>query len=125
MLKTDGDPRDGKILLGSLQRSTTGQDVNIIRLEGDRKVVSLVHTEAQEFAPSLSPNGKWLAYESDESGRAEVYVTTFPGAELVHAGVVRVVSRGRPCGGRARLSLCGRLDQVPMAYSLRTAPPGN
>jgi len=34
-----------------------------------------------ERAPTLSPDGKWLAYQSDESGRDEIYIRPFPGAE--------------------------------------------
>ncbi len=48
-------------------------------LFGDRKAFPLV--QGSQFvtgAPALSPDGKWLAYESDESGRAEIYVVPFP-----------------------------------------------
>jgi dipeptidyl aminopeptidase/acylaminoacyl peptidase len=40
----------------------------------------LLQTKFQESSPMISPNGKWLAYVSDESGRAEVYVQAFPAA---------------------------------------------
>jgi hypothetical protein len=39
--------------------------------------VSIVGTPAAEIEPQLSPNGRWLAYTSDESGRMEVYVRPF------------------------------------------------
>lgn len=38
----------------------------------------LIAGEHNEFNGDVSPNGRWLAYESDESGRNEVYLTTFP-----------------------------------------------
>ena len=38
-------------------------------------------TPANEDWPVFSPDGQWIAYESDESGQREVYVTTYPGAE--------------------------------------------
>ena len=41
----------------------------------------LVHTMATEFAGTLSPDGRWLAYYSTESGRQEVYVRPFPGID--------------------------------------------
>ena len=41
--------------------------------------VPLVVTDASERSPRLSPNGRWLAYVSDESGRDEIYVQAFPG----------------------------------------------
>jgi Tol biopolymer transport system component len=40
----------------------------------------LVATPFDEFTPRLSPDGRWLAYSSDESGRREVYVRPFPNA---------------------------------------------
>ncbi|HKV76236.1 MAG TPA: protein kinase [Gemmatimonadales bacterium] len=47
---------------------------------GDTTLVPLVTSQAAEMVPSLSPDGKWLAYASDESGTAEVYVRPFPNA---------------------------------------------
>ena len=45
---------------------------------GDTTVVPLVASPARELSPALSPDGKWLAYASDESGTFEVYVRPFP-----------------------------------------------
>ena len=45
---------------------------------GDTTRRVVVATKADEFNPALSPDGKWLAFTSDESGRNEVYVTRFP-----------------------------------------------
>ena len=39
----------------------------------------LIQTSANELMPQFSPDGRWLAYVSDESGQSEVYVTPFPG----------------------------------------------
>jgi serine/threonine protein kinase/Tol biopolymer transport system component len=44
----------------------------------DRKAFPYVNDQFNEFAAKLSPNGQWLAYGSDETGRYEVYVQTFP-----------------------------------------------
>ncbi len=46
---------------------------------GNRKPFPVVQSQFQDFQPSLSPDGKWLAYLSTESGRPEVYVQPFPG----------------------------------------------
>jgi serine/threonine-protein kinase len=46
---------------------------------GDATLVPLVATAANEYAPRFSPDGHWLAYTSDESGRPEVYVRPYPG----------------------------------------------
>jgi Tol biopolymer transport system component len=45
---------------------------------GDTSLVPLVTSPAREVTPALSPDGKWLAYSSDESGTFEVYVRPFP-----------------------------------------------
>jgi Tol biopolymer transport system component len=72
--------RGGRALLISPQRLETGQDVEVLHLDGDRKPVPLVHGPSAESAGRCSPNGRWVAYQSDESGRPEVYVTSYPGA---------------------------------------------
>ncbi len=46
---------------------------------GDRKTRALIHTAANEMTPEFSPDGRWLAYVSNESGRNEVYVQPYPG----------------------------------------------
>jgi len=45
---------------------------------GETKPFPVLQTEASETAATLSPDGRWLAYASDESGRNEVYVQSFP-----------------------------------------------
>ena len=50
-------------------------------LDSARQPVPLLQSPANEVAPALSPDGRWLAYVSNESGRAEVYVRSFPGME--------------------------------------------
>ncbi len=54
-------------------------DVYTLPLDGDRKVRPFVNTDAVEFGPEFSPDGKWIAYVSDESGVDEVYVAPYPG----------------------------------------------
>jgi Tol biopolymer transport system component len=44
----------------------------------DHKSIPLVQTPFNEADGAVSPDGRWLAYESNETGRWEVYVTTFP-----------------------------------------------
>ena len=45
------------------------------------EVRELMHSPASEGEPTLSPDGHWLAYTSDESGQPEIYVRRFPGLE--------------------------------------------
>jgi serine/threonine protein kinase/Tol biopolymer transport system component len=55
-------------------------DIYARRLSGDTATVTLVATPYEETSPMVSPNGRWLAYTSNETGRKEVYVRPFPNA---------------------------------------------
>ena len=54
-------------------------DIWVLRPEGDRTPQVFLSTPANERNPRFSPDGRWLAYESEESGRAQIYVRPFPG----------------------------------------------
>jgi Tol biopolymer transport system component len=56
-----------------------GANVVLRRLGSDSAIVPFVATEANEIAPRFSPDGRWIAYASDEPGRYEVYAKPFPG----------------------------------------------
>jgi Tol biopolymer transport system component len=57
---------------------TTGYDIWVLRM-GDRKAQPFLRTPFNESVPRFSPDGHWLAYVSDESGRWEIYVQPYPG----------------------------------------------
>jgi Tol biopolymer transport system component/tRNA A-37 threonylcarbamoyl transferase component Bud32 len=70
--------RDGRFLLyRTTPIATTRGDLWVLPLDGQRKPVLLLGTEANEGFGSFSPDGHWVAYISDESGRSEVYVRPF------------------------------------------------
>ncbi|MDZ4257445.1 MAG: protein kinase, partial [Gemmatimonadales bacterium] len=54
------------------------RDILAVQLDDKRTVVPIATGPASEQMPRLSPDGKWLAYQSDESGRFEIYVRPFP-----------------------------------------------
>jgi serine/threonine-protein kinase len=56
------------------------RDIWLQSRDSGSPLVPLVQTPANEVSPALSPDGRWLAYTSNESGRPEVYVRPFPGA---------------------------------------------
>ncbi len=60
-------------------KANTKQDIWILPLFGERKPYALVQTSFAEFGAQFSPDGRWLAYVSDESGTTQVYVAPFPG----------------------------------------------
>jgi Tol biopolymer transport system component len=70
---------NGRYIFFMVQNNATRQDVYYIDLNGDKKLTPFIQSPANEAGAVLSPNGKWLAYQSDESGRYEVYVIAFPG----------------------------------------------
>ena len=72
---------DGQTMLFSYvagDDSAVSLDVGVLQLEGNSDWEPLLQTTARETAPSISPNGNWLAYISDQTGRYEVYVERFP-----------------------------------------------
>jgi eukaryotic-like serine/threonine-protein kinase len=70
------------VLRTDLALGATRGDIYVLPLRGagNRKAMPLVQTAAQEEMPSVSPDSHWLAYQSDENGRPEIYVRPFPGA---------------------------------------------
>ena len=59
----------------------TKLDLWVLPMVGERTPQPFLRTAHNEDWPQFSPDGQWVAYVSDESGRNEVYVTAFPGAE--------------------------------------------
>ena len=56
----------------------TGPDIWLLAIDGNSEPVEFARTPAIETMPCISPNGRWLAYTSSESGRMEVIVQAFP-----------------------------------------------
>ena len=78
---------DGNTLVFQSLSSTEAEvrsDLWIMTLEGDRNPRPLMATAALEAGAALSPDGRWLAYKSNESGRYEIYVQPFPGGGERH-----------------------------------------
>jgi Tol biopolymer transport system component len=70
---------DGKYLF--FQRNAavhTGRDLWLLPIEGERTPRPLLQANADESDAQVSPDGRWIAYTSDESGRQEVYISPFP-----------------------------------------------
>ena len=69
---------DGRFLVFSQNDEATGWDLWLLPLQGDRKPVPYLRTPFNEISATLSPDGRWLAYDSDETGTSEIYVQSFP-----------------------------------------------
>jgi serine/threonine protein kinase len=73
--------RDGRFLLYTVENPETKRDIWVLPLQGDRKPIPFLRTEFNESSGQFAPDGHWVAYTSDESGREEIYVREFsPGS---------------------------------------------
>jgi dipeptidyl aminopeptidase/acylaminoacyl peptidase len=61
-----------------VQSRAQGWDLWLLPLDGDRQPVPYLQTPANEMLGQFSPDGRWMAYASDESGRRQVYVQAIP-----------------------------------------------
>jgi serine/threonine-protein kinase len=57
----------------------SGSDIYVLPVDRDRKPFAVIRTKFSEGSPKFAPDGRWLAYSSNESGRSEVYVMAYPG----------------------------------------------
>jgi eukaryotic-like serine/threonine-protein kinase len=103
---TMGWTPDGSFLLFRNLSPETGTDIWILPLEGDRKPWPWLATEFFESSNSaFSPDGKWIAYSSDESGRGEVYIQAFAPPAPASGAKFRISTDG---GGLPRWRRDGR-----------------
>jgi serine/threonine protein kinase/Tol biopolymer transport system component len=73
--------QDGRLLLFGVQDPNTGADLWVLPMTGsDRTPFPVLHSSFDEIEGQFSPDGRWLAYVSNESGRYETYIRGFPEA---------------------------------------------
>jgi len=70
--------RDGQWLIFRDGGDNGQRDILAVRANGDSTPLPLLTSPFEEYGPALSPDGRWLAYVSEESGQPEVYVRPFP-----------------------------------------------
>jgi hypothetical protein len=71
---------DGRFLLYQRQDPKTGTDLWALPLGNDLKPFPVVQTSFEERGDEFSPDGRWIAYESNESGPVQIYIRAFPSA---------------------------------------------
>jgi Tol biopolymer transport system component len=71
--------RNGKYLLYREASPSTGRDLMALPLQGEKKPLPVVNTLFLESTGAISPDGRWVAYASNDSGRFKLYVQAFPG----------------------------------------------
>ena len=71
---------DGAAIVVEVGHGTAAEnrDIGLVSLDSSGSWTRLLDTEAREISPAISPDGRWIAYSSDETGRFELYVRRFP-----------------------------------------------
>jgi Tol biopolymer transport system component len=126
-LPTSWSP-DGRIVFADSGTSgvtpTSPTDLRAVRVTGDHRVETLLATPARETAGRVAPNGRWLAYESNETGENAIFVRPFPAVSTARWPL----SSG---GGQSPLwasnsqTLFYRKGQAIMAVAVRGATPAD
>ncbi len=115
--------KDGKaIVLSEVWLSPFQADIGMISMEGDHAIKSLLQEKSNENYPQISPGGQWMAYQSDRSGRYEIYVCSFPD---VNKGKYQVTTGGgdSPLWSPDGKELFYRNGDSYMAVDVETEPP--
>ncbi len=79
LLTPYGWSADGRTLV--VNESSPTADILTVDVDGDRTVQPLLATEFGEFRPAVSPDGRWIAYSSNESVPGQIFVRPFPNVE--------------------------------------------
>jgi Tol biopolymer transport system component len=118
---------DGRLLAFIQLAATTGYDIWVLPM-GDsptgsgqeRKAQIFLQTTFNETAPRFSPDGRWMAYVSNESGRNEVYVQPYPG--LGGKWQISTEGGGEPVWNRSGREIFYRSGDTMMAVDVTTGP---
>jgi eukaryotic-like serine/threonine-protein kinase len=111
--------RDGRFLLYTSTDPQTGYDLWVLPMEGERKPFVFLKTSFDERRGKFSPDGRWVAYMSNESGRYEVYVRPFfqgglsaktEGGPAPVSGTAPGASSGAGVGGQWQVSASGGIN---------------
>ena len=110
---------DGRFILYQVVAPKTGYDIWVLPLEGDRKPSPYLQTEFAEHLGQFSPDGRWVAYQSNESGQPQIYVQGFPksGAKFMVSSAGGVRARWRRDGKELYFL---SLDRKMMAVAITT-----
>ena len=95
--------KDGRYLLFSSTATKTGSDLWALPLHGDATPFSILQTPFSESMGQFSPDGRWIAYQSAESGNFEIYVRPFSAEAGANKTAAKwLVSKGTGIGPRWR-----------------------
>jgi serine/threonine protein kinase len=113
--------KDGKTLAMTEIDSTMNLDIGLLSMEGNHTRKPLLQEKYGECQPKISPDGRWMAYASDESGHGEIYVRPFP---EVDKGRWQVSTSGgdSPLWSPDGREIFYRKDDAIIAVSVETEP---
>jgi serine/threonine-protein kinase len=112
---------DGKLLMFTLASPDRQGDILLLPLQGDRRPRDFLATPFNEYGATLSPDGRWVAYISNEAGIEALYVQPFPGP----GGKWQISSGaagGNPQWSRDGKQLFFRIDQGVAKVDVTTSP---
>jgi dipeptidyl aminopeptidase/acylaminoacyl peptidase len=127
---------DGRFLLYQIANPQADADLWIVPMSGDRTPSVFLKTPFRETAGTFSADGRWVAYQSNESGRVEIYVRPFvppsrdasadkPGRQWQVSTAGGIYPRWRPDGKELYyLSPAGAMMAAPIAVTGSTPDPG-
>jgi Tol biopolymer transport system component len=118
-LPTSWSP-DGRTLAFYEINPDTARDIWTTTLDGQGEPTPVLVTEFNEHSPMFSPDGRWLAYVSDESGREEIYLRPFSGPGAKHP--VSTEGGREPVWSADGSELFYRSGDKVMAVAVETEP---
>jgi len=122
---------DGKTLVFEQPDPKTGWDLGLVASDGKTPPAPFLHSPSSERGGEISPDGRWIAYFSDEGGRMELFVQSFPGLgskyQVTTGGAVNLTVRWTR-GGKELMFLGGdgltvNAVDVTMGASFRAGAP--
>jgi serine/threonine-protein kinase len=111
---------DGKTLI-AFDNSTDSEGIGLISIDNDYKWSPLLNKEFNELQPNVSPDGKWIAYVTDETGNQEVYLRPFPDVDR-DMKVVSTNGGSNPLWSSDSKELFYRNGESVMAVKVQTEP---
>jgi serine/threonine-protein kinase len=111
---------DGEVLAFVDMNPDTGFDIWLLNNNGGGEPNSLMQTPANEEYPEFSPDGRWLAYTTNETGQMEVYVQSFP--ETGEKYQISTDGGEEPMWSKNGKEVFYRKDGQVIAVSIETAP---
>ena len=101
----------------------TGRDLSVVLFGATPKVAPLIATSFNESNGDISPDGRWIAYQSDESGREEIYVRPFPDVDAGGRWQISPNGGSRPLWARnGRELFYLSADHILMTVPVQTTP---